>query len=59
MTLPGSDDEAILAALNIIFKTSFTKEFEYRRLLGPCPEVLESQILNKETSSSKPTVIKN
>jgi len=46
MTLPGSDDEAILAALNIIFKTSFTKELESRRLLGPCQEVLESQILN-------------
>jgi hypothetical protein len=36
MTLAGSDDEAILAALNIIFEISFTKES--RRLLGPCPE---------------------
>jgi hypothetical protein len=47
MTLAGSDDEAVLAPLNIIFKISFTKEFESRRLLGPSPEMLEFQILNK------------
>jgi hypothetical protein len=44
MTLAGSDDEAILAALN---KTSFTNELMSRYLLEPSPEVLDSKVINK------------
>ena len=49
MTLAGSDDEAILAALN---KTSFTNELESPHFLGP------NTVLNKHTSSSEPTLFK-